>query len=166
MLVAALGFVLISSKSLVQELKLRKLAIAIVVTGTLLSGRSGLAGEVKDSKSSVEVLLRAERLDDSAVGYAGERTVTYDAFSQLYKAGKASTDDAKHLIADATPEGRVYGLLILRHIAPADAEMWTKRMLLDRARVTVMNGCLIHHSTVGELVAKIQGGESIISLPR
>jgi hypothetical protein len=122
--------------------------------------------ESKIKDTPLQILERAERLDDSAVGYAGERTETYSAFIKLYGAGKPSTDSAKHLIAQGTPAGKVYGYLILRHVAPLEAGDAAKQLLKDQTAVPMMNGCFINSDSVSRLVARIQKGEMIIYLPK
>ena len=144
-----------------------KPVIKIVLLSVLLTGaRHHGCAETKDLHSAVDLVVKAERLDDAAIGYAGVRTKVYDAFSQLYKAGKASSDGAKHLIASATPAGKIYGYLILRRVSPADADVVVKRMMQDQTEVLVMNGCIISHSTVSEVVARIEKGENVIRLPQ
>jgi hypothetical protein len=66
----------------------------------------------------------------------------------------------------ATPEGRIYGLLILRHVAPAEAESLTNRMLQDRTPVRVMSGCTVEEHGFRELVDRMRKGEYIIELPK
>jgi hypothetical protein len=116
-------------------------------------------------RSPVDVLLTTDCLCDRGVGYAGIRTAAYNAFSQLYKGGAASVADAKRLLADGTPEGRVYGLLILRHVAPAEAEPLTIQMQHQGTPVRMMNGCIVHKQSMGEIVDLIQKGEFVIWLP-
>ena len=50
-------------------------------------------------------------------------------------------------------------------IFPADADSIVKQMKQDQTEVLVMNGCIISHSTVSELVTRIQKGKNVISLP-
>jgi hypothetical protein len=144
-----------------------KPVIKIVLLSVLLTGAKHCGyAETKDLHAAVDLVLKAEQLDDAAIGIAGVRTQVYDAFSQLYKAGKASTDSAKVLIASATPAGRIYGYLIFRRVSPADADSVVKQMMLDQADVEVLNGCIVSHSTVSEIVARIQKGEMVIRLPQ
>jgi hypothetical protein len=123
------------------------------------------ANESKLQDEPMNVLLRASELDDSAVGYAGIRTPAYDAFSKLYKAGKG-TEESRRLMKAASPAGKVYGYLVLRHLAPAEAEAAVKPLENDQTEVLVMNGCIGNHSTIRALVARIRNGERVIHLPR
>jgi hypothetical protein len=125
----------------------------------------GINAESKVKDTPVQILEKAGRIDDSAVGYAGVRTDVYSAFSQIYGAGKGSIDSAKHLIALGTPAGRIYGYLILRHVGSQDADVAAKQLLQDHAMVLVMNGCIGHSDSVSHLVTRIQKGESVIFLP-
>jgi hypothetical protein len=66
----------------------------------------------------------------------------------------------------ASPAGKVYGYLVLRHLAPAEAEAAVKPLENDQTEVLVMNGCIGNHSTIRALVARIRNGERVIHLPR
>ena len=144
-----------------------KAVIKLFLLAVLLIGTKHCSfAETKDLHAAVDLVLKAERLDDAAIGIAGIRTQVYDAFSQLYNAGKTSADNAKHLIASASPAGKIYGYLILRRVSPADADSVVKHMMLDQTEVLVMNGCIISHSSVRVLVNRIQKGETVIQLPK
>jgi hypothetical protein len=140
------------------------LAFILVLAGSLPQP-THCSAQANDGKSSVDVLLTTDCLYDRGVGYAGIRTAAYNAFSQLYKGGTAAVADAKRLVADGTPEGRIYGLLILRHVAPAEAEALTNQLLRQQTPVRVMNGCIVHRQSMGEIVDRIRKGEFIIWLP-
>ena len=131
--------------------------------GSRHSGKNSAEDALPDP---VEILLKAERLDDSAVGYAGLRTPAYRAFSQTYRAGKNYSGQAKHLVEAGSAAGKIYGYLLLRHIAPSDAESAAWSLEKDTAPVLVMNGCILSHSTVSELIARIQKGDTVILLPQ
>ena len=105
-------------------------------------------------------------VDDAVVGDAGARTAAYDAFSKLYKGGKESSGAATRLVNVGSPAARIYGYLILRHIAPADAQAVERTISGDEATVTVRNGCEAWQSTVGSLLKRLQKGDTIIELPK
>lgn len=141
------------------------LSASLVVNSQAQSNSHKVKVDGKAKDTPIEILQKADILYDSAVGYAGERTPTYSAFSQLYNAGKTSRGLAKHLIADATPAGKIYGYLILRHLVPYEAEAATRQLLKDQGKLTIMNGCVMSSSSVNELVTRIQKGELVIQLP-
>lgn len=114
----------------------------------------------------VDILLKAARLDDSAIGYAAQRTAVYDAFSQLYKANASSLNDAKHLVEAGSPAGKIYGYLILRHISQADAEAAAGQLARNNSILLVLNGCIGSHHTVSDLVARVRKGGTVIFLPQ
>lgn len=119
-----------------------------------------------DGEQPVDVLLRAARLDDSAVGYGAQRTATYAAFAELYAQGSAAQADARRLIEQGTPAGRVYGYIVLRQAEPAAARNYSPALLVDAAHVDVQSGCLGESRTVGEIVQALNEGREIIALPR
>ena len=147
------------------RLSVLALALAVILLGDPLAPMSAKEPD-EGPRTDLEVLLQAKRLDDAAIGYAGQRTTEYDAFSRLCKASKTSIEDAKHLVRAGTPAGRVYGILILRRVAPSDAASLVDGMLSDPSPVMVENDCIVSHSTVRELVSRIQKGEQIIFLPK
>ena len=145
------------------------LAFILVLAGSLQQPTpqqpEHCSGHADDGKSPVDILLTTNCVFDRAVGYAGRRTPAYNAFSQLYKGGTASVSDAKRLLVDGTPEGRIYGLLILRHVAPAEAEAPATQMLQQGTPVWVMNGCIADGYSMGKVVDRIRKGEFVIWLP-
>jgi hypothetical protein len=153
----------------------RSLGIILLLAGAIGScaaqwkdgGRhSGKNSAEDELPNPVEILLKAERVDDSAVGYAGLRTPAYRAFSQMYRAGKNYSGQAKHLVEAGSAAGKIYGYLLLRHISPSDAESAAKSLERNTAQVQVMNGCLLSHSTVSGMIARIQKGDTVILLPQ
>ena len=144
---------------------------AFFATLILLAGNPPAATQSGNQKNDLDLLLRAEALDDSAVGEVTgaarvARTARYEAFSQLYLAGNASSSTAKRLVKDASPAGRIYGYLVLLHVSPKDAAAAKSGMLRDHAAVEVRSGCEASKSTVSEIVARIQKGYYVIQLPR
>ena len=149
---------------------MRGLAIPLMLVGALVSAVCSVSGQAKD-QSPLDLLLRVEAVDDSAVGEVTQaeravRTARYQAFRQLYLGGNASLGAAKRLVDSASPAGRVYGYLILRRVSPRDAVAATPRLLQDHAQVDVRNGCIVNTSTVGDLVTHIQKGYYVIQLPK
>jgi hypothetical protein len=140
------------------------------VVGALVCAACSVSGQAKH-QSPVDLLVRAEALDDSASGEVTQaeravRTARYEAFRQLYLGGNVSLSTAKRLVDSASPAGRIYGYLILRRVSPQDAVAAAPRLLLDHAQVDVRNGCIVNTSTVGELVLHIQKGYYVIQLPK
>jgi hypothetical protein len=137
----------------------------------LFGNPPGASTQAGDQKDRFDLLLRAEALDDSAVGEVtykerAVRTGRYEQFSRLYRAGSTSSGTAKRLVNSASPAGRIYGYLILLHVSPRDAAAVTPGLLRDHAPVDVRNGCIASKSTVAEVVAQIQKGSYVIQLPR
>jgi hypothetical protein len=137
----------------------------LIVAGLFIASSSFSTAQTKDSDTSVEVLRHAHEVDDIAVGAAATRTQVYKAFSELYLAGKKSSESAKDLVETGSPAGRFYGYLILRHVSPHAAEALTPRLLQDRSSVTVFQGCVGSDSTVAQLVERIQKGQIVIAPP-
>jgi hypothetical protein len=148
---------------------LRGLAIPLMLVGALVSTVCSVSGQAQN-QSPFDLLLRTEAVDDSAVGEVTQaeravRMARYEAFRQLYLGGNASLSAAKRLVDSASPAGRIYGYLILRHVSPKDAAAAMPKMLQDQAPVDIRNGCIVNTSTVGELVTHIQKGYYVIQLP-
>jgi hypothetical protein len=144
---------------------MRCFLIVLVLAGALVGSQPSGAAQAGDPPSPTDLLVHANELDDMAVGYAATRTPVYEAFNQLYQAGHSSLITAKHLVSAGSPAGRIYGYLILRHLAPSEADAVAQKMLGDQAAVVVRNGCVGRSSTVAQLVARIQKGDGIIALP-
>jgi hypothetical protein len=145
-------------------MQLKTILIAMLMTA-LFAASSSAETPTTDTRSPVDLLLRATEVDDAAVGVAATRTREYQAFAQLYKAGKPSADAGKILVKATSPAARIYGYLTLRHVSPADAATAAPQLLQDQALVKVLSGCKGRESTVADLVARIQKGDNIIGLP-
>lgn len=143
-------------------IRARHALFCLVALGSVHAGPSAADGGEKP----IDVLLRAARLEDSAVGYGAQRTATYAAFAELYAQGSAAQADAERLIEQGTPAGRVYGYIVLRHVAPASARSHSPALLADGAGVDVQSGCLTETRTVGEIVQALNQGREVIALPR
>jgi hypothetical protein len=143
-------------------------ALLLALLTILVSAHASEAQLLTESaatKSPVDILLRADSLDDSAVGYGAQRTATYSAFAALYQDGRTSLGAARRLITAGSPAGRIYAYHLLRHISPDDARVYTGRLLEDHTSVHVQRGCIGSRRTVAEIVAAIENGYNVIQLP-
>jgi len=77
---------------------------------------------------------------------------------------KPSERDALMLIADGTPEGRMYGFLALKEMSPKLFLLLSKRFLQSNATVRVHSGCTPLPDSMGHIVQLIFDGK--ISAPK
>jgi hypothetical protein len=117
-------------------------------------------------RAAFELLLKTDIVRDSAVGPAGALPAEYEAFETLWKAGKAAEPYALKLISDGTPAARVYGAILLLEFDRAAAEREFPRLEKETIKVGVQSGCFTIPSPVGELVRRLNQGESVIGTPR
>jgi hypothetical protein len=110
------------------------------------------------------VLLSAEMVDDSAVGIAGVRTESYSAFATLWHRDDARAS-GERLVAEGTPAGKVYGLLLLRKADPAAAARAAEAVGGSTEAVGVMRGCIVSTYKLSEIAAHAAEGQHIIQLP-
>ena len=115
--------------------------------------------------SAYEILLRAERVYDAAVGYAGESTPEYEAFAELVEDGRLAIGYARRLVRSARPAARAYGAILLIEIDRSAAESEFPRLEEEATAVEVMSGCLIDTYSISDIVMRLRAGEAVILTP-
>jgi hypothetical protein len=119
-----------------------------------------------EAPRALDTLLRAEMVHDAAVGIAGERSELYSAFAELWNRDVADVRaSAERLIADGSPAGKVYGLLLLQKVDPAAAARAADEVGRAAEPVAVMQGCIVMPHELSELATHIVKAEHVIQLP-
>jgi hypothetical protein len=143
--------------------------VTLAVLATLIT-HSGYAMPLPQDdrvRAAFELLLKADDVKGSSIGFAGSRPKEYDAFETLWNAGKAAGDYALILVLDGTPAARVYGAILLLELDEAAAKREFPRLIEDKTIVTIFpGGCVGSHERVGALVRKLENGELVIRTPK
>jgi hypothetical protein len=149
------------------RITIRVVILAVLATLITHHGHAVPLPQDDSVRAAFELLLKADDVKGSSVGFAGTRPKEYDAFETLWKAGKATDDYALKLILDGTPAARVYGAILLLELDEAAARREFPRLIEDKTTVRIFpGGCVGSHETVGALVRKLENGESVIRTPK
>jgi len=146
----------------------KKVAILAVLMALIIHPGYAMPLPQDDSvRAAFEMLLRADEVKGSAVGFGGVRPKEYDAFETLWNAGKAADDYVLKLILDGTPAARVYGAILLLELDDAAAGREFPKLREDKTTVRIRpGGCVGRYETVGDLVRKLENGELLIRTPK
>ena len=140
------------------------LLLSVAILGSLamvLSG-SGQDNGGRKLPDYLEVLRKAEHLDDSAIGYAAKRSETFQAFDQALSAGDSIRADLDWLVKHASPAGRIYAAILINHIDKEAGRKVLESLKSDKDIVNYRSGSLVEDRSVGELAADLLRGETII----
>jgi hypothetical protein len=144
------------------------LAILGMLTGSLLFamvvGNTGQNGEHK-LPDYLERLKNAPKFDDSAVGYAAQRSDTFKAFEMAYLAGSAISEDLEWLLHNGSPAGRLYAAILIVKLDKEAGKKALESLKSDADLVEYRSGSLVETRSVGELAADALKGETLIILP-
>jgi hypothetical protein len=139
--------------------------IAVLIALVIQPVYARLSPQDDSVRAAFELLLKAGKVNDQAVGIAGARTKEYDAFETLWKAGKSAEDYALKLVLDETPAAQVYGAILLLELDEAAARREFQRLREETSTVMIWSGCVGRQETVGALVRKLERGEMVIFTP-
>src|SRR5262249_36261161 len=110
----------------------------------------------------LEKLSKAEHLDDSAIGYAAQRSDTFKAFEQALSSGSEIRADLYRLVEEASPAGRIYAAILISQFDKEAGNKVFEALKSDGATVNYRSGSLVEKRTVGELASDLLRGETII----
>ncbi|MEW6731204.1 MAG: hypothetical protein AB1489_07695 [Acidobacteriota bacterium] len=140
-------------------------AICSLVFVVVLGGQGDAERKLPDY---LEILGKAEYLDDSAVGYAAKRSETYQAFEKALAAGESIYLDLDWLRQHASPAGRIYAAILINQLNKEDGRKAYQELQKDTAMVDYRSGSLVESRIVGEIAEDLLRGETIIifNLPK
>jgi hypothetical protein len=149
------------------RITIKVLILAVLMTLVIHSGYAMPSPQDDRVRAAFELLLNADDVKGSSVGFAGTRPKEYDAFETLWKAGKTADDYALKLVLDGTPAARVYGAILLLELDEAAARREFPKLIEDKTTVGIFpGGCVGRYERVGALVRKLENGESVIRTPK
>jgi hypothetical protein len=114
---------------------------------------------------SFETLRTAEVFEGFAFGGMGQRREIYEAFANIYRAGTSARERVEGLLARATPAGRFYAALLLRHLHEPDGRRALEGLRNDHSPVQTIYDCTPDDTTLGELAARSLSGREVIETP-
>jgi hypothetical protein len=135
------------------------LTIATDVVANPMPAKPGLE-TMKPLPPYLETLVQADTLDDPAVGFAGSKSKTYQAFEQAIAAGKQIRPELERLLRQGTPAGQLYAALLLLRLDRQAGEQALKQLRSDTVLVTRYSGCLRFTMTVNQAVTEILQGDT------
>lgn len=130
-----------------------------------LSSAVSAQGLDAPGKHAYDALTRVSVFAVGGVGYAGTRSQGESALRVLLKE-KQATVAFQQLIKSATPEGKLYGLLGLSVVAPAQLSPQVKGYLTSTVPVHTMSGCLGMTEKMGTVAQEINKGQYRLYLTR
>lgn len=130
------------------------LALMITLYATGITGLALVSRAMADSmpaESSVvapvslptylETLRQAGSFDSSAVGIAGSKSETYQAFEQAIAQGDQIRPEIEHLLQQGTPAGQLHAALLLLRLDSQSGEQALAQLRSDQVMVIRYNGC-------------------------
>lgn len=111
----------------------------------------------------LEALTQADTLDDPAVGIAGQKSETYQAFEQAMAAGNTIRPELEKMLQQATPAGRLYAALLLMKLDRKAGKQALKQLQADQATVIRFSGCLRLPMTVSQAAAQVLRDDSSLN---
>lgn len=123
-------------------------AVLCLLGSACRSAMPELSGE---GTKAYEVVKKAERFTNAAVGYAGETPGAVRAFRELL-AEKNADAAFKALIQEATLPGQLYALCGLWYTDPAAFKVQVARYRTKPGKVATMIGCIVDEDDIAELV--------------
>lgn len=104
-----------------------------------------------EGQKAYELLLKAERFEQGAVGFAGTVSPYVQSFNEILK--EKSADEAfKSLLANATIAGKLYALCGIYFTDQESFERETAKYAQSGESVSTMSGCVIFNRKVAEIV--------------
>ena len=118
-------------------------------------------------ENPTDALLRAEYFSVWGVGYAGTPTANERIF-HAFMGKKPSSGEATRLISEGTPAAKIYGLLALKNLSPAEFEKLAPKFFRDRTAVKTLSGCdpTPRAQSAGTLVRQISEGTIALQIRR
>lgn len=110
----------------------------------------------------LEVLKKAESLDDSGVGFTMQRTENFQAFEEALKAGASIRSHLDTLLKSGSPAGRIYAAILISELDKEAGRKALESLKGDQDMVSYRSGDLFEDRTVGELAEALLQGESIL----
>lgn len=140
----------------------RVIAIAFALLAFIPLASAG-AAKISRAEGPTLALLRANYFSVWGVGYAATATANENMF-RAFMEQKPSLEDARLLIQEGTPAGKIYGLLAIKKLSPEQFSNLAPKFLKQRNRVNVMRGCDPSPTTesTGKLVRRISDGDVIL----
>lgn len=110
------------------------------------------------AEKAADVLHQAQQFTIGGVGFAGTISSAETALRALLKTPDAVTE-CKKLVSDATPAGKLYGLLGLKLKDPKAFEEAFPAFKDSKTAVSTAAGCMLYETTLGKLATDIQDGK-------
>jgi hypothetical protein len=117
------------------------------ITGLALASRA-MANAIPAESSIVtavspymETLLQANSFDGPAVGFAGTRSETYQAFEEAIAQGNQIRPEIESLLQQGTPAGQLYAALLLLRLDRQAGVQALVQLQSDQVMVTRYSGC-------------------------
>lgn len=121
------------------------------------------AGQVEHNLPDyLEMIKKAETLDDSAVGYAAKKTKTFEAFEKALGEGSSIKAEIEWLLNNSTPAGRLYAAILLNEIDSEAGHNAFKKLLTDKAMVKYCTGSLFSDMAVSELAKELLENKPVL----
>jgi hypothetical protein len=128
------------------------LAFMITLYATSITGLALVSCAMADSMSAessvvtplptyLETLRQAGSFDSSAVGIAGTKSATYQAFEQAIAQGNQIHPEIEYLLQQGTPAGQLYAALLLLRLDPPSGEQALAQLRSDQVVVIRYSGC-------------------------
>lgn len=104
-----------------------------------------------DGQKAYEMLLKAERFEQGAVGYAGTPSRFIESFNALLKE-KLADEAFKSLLREASTAGKLYALCGIYFTDYESFQKEVKKYAKSSESVQTMSGCMISDEKVAKIV--------------
>jgi hypothetical protein len=140
---------------------MKQLLLALVLTiigPSIARSEDTSIKEAKLAQEALQKLLTAKEFSVGGVGESGARSSTELSFRALLKRTDALAQCQK-LLADASPAGKLYGLLGLKILDANSFRAALPGVNQSKTQVTTIVGCITFNTTVEEIADEIKRGK-------
>lgn len=113
----------------------------------------------------VEALSVVTSLDDSAVGFANQRTSNFKAFEEAFRAGDSAREHLDWLLKNASGAGKIYSAILIGQLDELAGREACESLLSDETEVEYRSSDIFETRTVGDLATGLLNGEALIIFP-
>jgi hypothetical protein len=100
-------------------------------------------------------LISSTELHTSAVGFAGQKSPTFQSFENVLKQGESAETVFIKCLKDGTPAARLYGAIGLFSLDKEKGQKALQSLSGDHDTVTLFQGCIKSNHEVGELATAL-----------
>lgn len=137
----------------------------MVLVGTLFLGMVAGGQGATEKPAYIKTLSSAIQLDDSAVGFANQKTATFKAFAEAYLAGASVRTELDWLLTHGSGAGKIYAAILIETLDKEAGKKAYEALKDDKTPINYRSGSLIEERTVGDLANGLLNGEQVIIFP-